>query len=546
MDELSSAEDLLFEGFRLDRRGGVLYRLGQREEGAPVGLGARAIGLLGLLAARHGEVVSKDAIMKEVWPGRVVEEANLNVQVSRLRHVLDQHRTQGSCIQTIPGRGYSFVAPVIRLGADAAPASAPPTEPGAHPQQRLSIVVLPFDNLSRDPGQQYLADGITEDLTTNLSRFTDLLVISRNTAFTYRGKRFNTKQIGRELGVRYVLKGSLRRAAKRVRVSAQLIEADADAHLWAERFDCHLRDFFALQDEVAAAIAGAIEPELLKSERNRVAHRPLQTEDAYEFYQRGLWHFYRYTKEDNVEAQALFRRAIAVDRQYAQPVAQLAITLCNAAYLGWVDDVKLHYAEAYELAHHAVSLDARYPPAHFALGLVCMWTQRSDAAMSSFQQAIDLNPSYAAAHVLLGQMYLYRGHPEEAIALAERGIRLSPRDPRLFIWLPALAGAHYQLRHYAQAVEAGRRSWMLNRNWPAGLRYVVAGLARLGRVEEAKAALEELKLLNPNFAFVEGNLLRLYEDRAAADHILDGLRLAGFGYAPSHAARIDGSKTHSI
>jgi len=177
---------------------------------------------------------------------------------------------------------------------------------------------------------------------------------------------------------------------------------------------------------------------------------------------------------------------------------------------------------------------------------VCMWTQRSDAAMSSFQQAIDLNPSYAAAHVLLGQMYLYRGHPEEAIALAERGIRLSPRDPRLFIWLPALAGAHYQLRHYAQAVEAGRRSWMLNRNWPAGLRYVVAGLARLGRVEEAKAALEELKLLNPNFAFVEGNLLRLYEDRAAANHILDGLRLAGFGYAPSHAARIDGSKTHSI
>jgi TolB-like protein len=528
MDELSSVEDLLFEGFRLDRRGGVLYRLGQREVGAPVGLGSRAIGLLGLLAARHGEVVSKDAIMKEVWPGRVVEEANLNVQVSRLRQILDQHRTQGSCIQTIPGRGYCFVAPVIRLSADAEPALVPPTEPGAHPQQRLSIVVLPFDNLSRDPGQQYLADGITEDLTTNLSRFTDLLVISRNTAFTYRGKPFNTKQIGRELGVRYVLKGSLRRSAKRVRVSAQLIEADADAHLWAERFDCHLRDLFALQDEVAAAIAGAIEPELLKSERNRVAHRPLRTEDTYEFYQRGLWHFYRYTKEDNVEAQALFRRAIAVDGQYTQPVAQLAITLCNAAYLGWVEDVKLHYTEAYELAQHAVSLDARYSPSYFALGLVCMWTHRSDAAMSSFQQAIDLNPSYAAAHVLLGQMYLYRGRPDEAIALAERGIRLSPRDPRLFIWLPALAGAHYQLRHYAQAVEAGRRSWMLNRNWPAGLRYVVAGLARLGRVEEAKAALEELKSLNPNFAFVEGNLRRLYGERAAVDHILDGLRLAGF------------------
>jgi tetratricopeptide (TPR) repeat protein len=148
--------------------------------------------------------------------------------------------------------------------------------------------------------------------------------------------------------------------------------------------------------------------------------------------------------------------------------------------------------------------------------------------MSSFQEAIDLNPSYSAAHVLLGQMRLYGGHPEEAIALAEKGIRLSPKDPRLFIWLPALAGAHYQLGHYAQAVAAGRRSWMLNRNWPAGLRYVVAGLAQLGRVEEAKTALEELKLLNENLAFVEGNLRRLYKDQAAVDHVLDGLRAAGF------------------
>jgi TolB-like protein/predicted Zn-dependent protease len=527
MDELSLAEDLLFEGFRLDRRGGVLYRLGQGDVGAPVGLGSRAIGLLGLLAARHGEVVAKDAIMREVWPGRVVEEANMNVQVSRLRQVLDQNRTQGSCIQTIPGRGYCFVAPVTRLVADAKSASITITELGAHPQPRLSIVVLPFDNLSRDQGQQYLADGITEDLTTNLSRFTDMLVISRNTAFTYRDKPLDTRQVGRELGVRYVLKGSVRRAAERVRVNAQLIDVETDTHLWAERFDRHLADLFEWQDEVAAAIAGAIEPELLKSERNRIAHRPQQTEDAYERYQRGLWHFYRYTKADSVEAQTLFRRALEMHQQYLQPTAQLAITLCNAAYLGWADDVARNYAEAYEFARRAVSLDPRYPAAHFSLGLVCMWTQRSDLAMSSFQEAIDLNPSYAAAYVLLGQMHLYRGHPEEAITLAEKGIRLSPKDPRLFSWLPALAGAHYQLRQYVEAVETGRRSWMLNRNWPAGLRYVVAGLAQLGRIEEAKAALAELKLLNPNLAFVEGNLRRLHNDSALVDHILDGLRMAG-------------------
>jgi tetratricopeptide (TPR) repeat protein len=354
-----------------------------------------------------------------------------------------------------------------------------------------------------------------------------MLVISRNTAFAYRGKPFETRMIGRELGVRYVLEGSVRRFGRRVRVSAQLIDVDVDALVWADRFVSRLSDLFELHGEITAAIAGAIEPELLKCERNRIVSRPPQTEDAYELYQRGLWHFYRYTKEDSIEAAVLYRSAMEMDAQYPQPVAQLAITLCNAGYLGWADDANRNYVEAYELAQRALALDARYPPAHLALGLVCMWTQRTDLAMLSFREAINLSPSYAPAHVLLGQMHLYCGHPEEAIALAAKGIRLSPKDPRLFIWLPALSGAHYQLRHYAEAIEAGRRSWMLNRKWPAGLRYVVAGLAQLGRIEEAKVALEELRLLNPNLAVVEGNLRRLYNDPAAVEHILEGLRAAG-------------------
>jgi tetratricopeptide (TPR) repeat protein len=241
-----------------------------------------------------------------------------------------------------------------------------------------------------------------------------------------------------------------------------------------------------------------------------------------------MWHLYQYCKEDSVEAQACFRRALATDPKYPHATAFLAIALCNAAYLGWTKDAESNYAEAYELAERAVDLDARYPAAHFALGLVCMWTSRSDRAMAALREAINLNPSYAAPHVLLGQMYLYRGQPEEALDLADRGIRLSPRDPRLFMWLPALAGAHYQLHHYGEAVEIGRRSWNLNRNWPAGLRYVVAGLAQLGRTEEARAALEELRPLDTDLAFVEGLLVRLYKDRGPIDHFLDGLRKAGF------------------
>ena len=207
-----------------------------------------------------------------------------------------------------------------------------------------------------------------------------------------------------------------------------------------------------------------------------------------------MWHHYRQNKADNIEAQAYFRRALAIDPDYPQATAGLSITLSAAATLGWATDADGFFGDAYGFAQQAVSLDPRYPNAHFALGLVCMWTRRPERGISAFEEAIKFNPSFAPAHVLLGQMYLYAGRPEEAVEQAEKGIRLSPTDPRLFIWLPALAGAHYQMGHYIEAVEAGRRSWSLNRNWPHGLRYAVAGLAQLGRIAEARGILAELKL----------------------------------------------------
>jgi adenylate cyclase len=328
--------------------------------------------------------------------------------------------------------------------------------------------------------------------------------------------------------VRYVLEGSVRKSGNRVRVTAQLIRSDTGHHIMAEKYDRDLTDLFALQDEITSAIAGAIEPEILKFERDRIADQPQHSQDAYEFYQRGMWYHYRHSKVDNIEAQSFFRRAMNIDGQYPQATAALAIAVLNAAYLGWAEDVEAHYSEAYELAQRAITFDARYPMARFALGAVCMWTHRSDRAIAEFQEAINLNPSFAAAHVLLGQMYLYGGRPQETITLAEKGIRLSPSDPRLFIWLPALAGAHYQLRHYAQAAEIGRRSWTLNQNWPAGLTYVVAGLAQLGRIEEAQVALADLKRLDPNLSFAQATLQRLYANEAAVHHILSGLRKAGF------------------
>jgi adenylate cyclase len=409
------------------------------------------------------------------------------------------------------------------LVATATLSASPPVFDNRH-----AIAVLPFANFSGDPEQEFFADGITEDIISMLAGWRAFPVIARASTFTYKGKTVDIKKVGEELGVRYVLEGSVRKSGRRVRVTAQLIRADTNHHIMAERYDRDLTDLFELQDEITHAIAGAIEPELLKFERDRIAERPPKSEDAYELYQRGLFHHYRQNKADNIEAQAHFRRALAIDSKYPQATAGLSIALSASAQTGWAEDRDACFEDAYDLAQRAITLDPRYPNAHFALGLACMWTGRSERGIAAFGEAIKLNPSFAAAHVLLGQMYLYAGRPEETIELAEKGIRLSPSDPRLFIWLPALAGAHYQMRHYEQAVEIGRRSWTLNRNWHAGLRYVVAGLAELGRIEEARVPLAELRRLNSDLAFIQGSFQRLFHNRAAVDHIMDGLRKAGF------------------
>jgi adenylate cyclase len=421
-----------------------------------------------------------------------------------------------------PIRVYQMAGKKSEVGG---PGGAIPSPPGF--DDRRAVAVLPFANFSGDPEQEYFADGITEDIIALLAGWRAFPVIARNSTFTYKGKTIDIKKVGEELGVRYVLEGSVRKSGNRVRVTAQLIRSDTGHHIMAEKYDRDLTDLFALQDEITSAIAGAIEPEILKFERDRIADQPQHSQDAYEFYQRGMWHHYRHSKADNVAAQACFRRALGIDADYPQAIAALAIAVCNAAYLGWAENAERNYDESFELAQRAVNIDARYPNARFALGLVCMWTSRSDRAIAAFEEAIKLNPSFSAAHVLLGQMYLYSGRPQDAMKLAEKGIRLSPSDPRLFIWLPALAGAHYQLGHYEEAVEIGRRGWALNRNWPACLRYVVAGLGQLGRIAEAQAALADLRRLDPGLAFVEGILTRLYSNRPGVDHFLEGLRKAG-------------------
>jgi adenylate cyclase len=427
-----------------------------------------------------------------------------------------------------PIRVYQLAGEMAELSEDLLAAGARLAARPPAFDDRRAIAVLPFVNFGGDPEQEFFADGVTEDIISMLAGWRAFPVIARNSTFTYKGKTVDIKTVAEELGARYVLEGSVRKSGRRVRVTAQLIQANTGRHIMAERYDRDLTDLFELQDEITHTIAGAIEPELLKFERERIAERPQRSEDAYALYQHGMFHHYRQSKTDNVRAQAYFRRALEIDPQYPQATAALSIALSSAAMIGWMDDADTIFENAYALAQKAITLDPRFPNAHFALGLACMYTRRSEPGIAAFEGAIKLNPSFAAAHVLLGQMYLYSGRREEAIERAEKGIHLSPSDPRLYIWLVALAGANYQMRHYQEAVEAGRRSWSLNRNYPHGLRYVVAGLAQLDRIDEAQTALADLKPLDGSLEFAASMFRRNWPNPADVDHLLDGLRKAGF------------------
>ena len=360
----------LFAGFRLDRRGGSLFQCGEDGVLTPVPIGPRALDVLGVLVARAGDLVSRDEIIAAAWPEAVVNDNNLNMQIAAIRRVLDDDEAMPSCIQTIPRRGYRFVSPVTRAGPPARPLPVQPLHPGdqdraacavpksrpryrarraimagvvgalvlvivasaawnlssrwfagARPVPRLSIVVLPFANLGGAPGQQYFADGMTEDLTTDLSRLADMLVISRDTAFTYKDKPVNAKRIGHDLGVRYVLEGSVQRSGNQVRINAQLIDAETDTHLWAERFDRGIGDLFALQNEITGRIASALNLTLIASE----AARPTEHPDALDHIFRGRAAIYKPASRRNfAEAIAEFEQAVALDPQSVEAQSRLA------------------------------------------------------------------------------------------------------------------------------------------------------------------------------------------------------------------------------
>jgi adenylate cyclase len=713
MGALSADDVFLFEGFRLDRPAGGLFRADENGALVPVAIGSRALDLLMLLVTRHGDLVSKGEILSTVWPRMIVEDSNLPTQISALRHVLDRGRSHGSCIQTVPGRGYRFVAPVTRpedigsmfprasegrklakrarverrlaailaadvagysrlIGADeegtierlktlraelidlkiaehrgrlvkttgdgllaefssvidalrcatelqAAMAERNAAVVGdgriefrigvnvsdiviedddifgdgvniaarlqalARPgeicvsarvredtaarldiafedlgEQQLrniarpvhvyrvgvgrddwpllplpdkpSIAVLAFANMSGDPEQDFFAEGIADDIITALSKMRFLFVIARNSSFAYKEKSVGVKDIGRELGVRYVLEGSVRKSGSRVRVIAQLVEAATGVHLWSERYDRDFADLFAVQDEITASVAIAIRPAIEHSERERAARKPPESLDAWESYQRGMHHFWYQDVNlaETLKARSFFQRAADLDPQFVRAHGMLSATYIREANVFRPDLRAENVAHAIECSRRAVALDPTDSMAHATLAIALTAAGQHAEGIAEADLAASLDPNCYDARFAQGYTRVPAGRPRDAIEPLRLATRLNPFGSGYH--LTNMARAHYLAAEYEAAVAVARQARRATPNFQSAHVTLMAALGQLGRAEEARAVMAEaLERFGESIRFFMSPPPHVNRERRPedTDHLLDGLRKAG-------------------
>lgn len=492
-----------FGDFHLDSQAEALTR-----NGVPVPLGYRALRLLAALLDSPGAVRSKAELLDAAWPGLVVEEGNLSVQIAQLRKVLGPASDGSQWIATVPRVGYRFAGEVTRIAATRPAALALPEQP--------SIAVLPFVNLSDEAEQAFFADGLSEDLTTGLSRVAGLFVIARTSAFAYKGKAMDVRDIARELGVRYLLEGSARRSDGRVRINAQLIDAASGEQVWAERFDRELAAVFAVQDEVAGHIVQA----LLGHLRTPLPRNRPKNIEAYELCVRA-----RQLMDDSPlaarEAHLMLSRAVSLDPQYAEARRWLAMN----HWMGWIHSGGPTQDErdvALEQAREAVAIDPHDAGCRWSLAYLLTYERQFTEADLEFQRAIELDPNEADAWTALSDVTVLAGRIDEGLEYIRRAFRLNP-FPAGWYYL-TLGQAQYAAHDYLGAIQTLRRDETYR---TSSRRFLAASLAQLGRLDEARAETELFLVGNPNFTirhWVETEPLR---DSAVRDHFVEGFRLAG-------------------
>jgi TolB-like protein/cytochrome c-type biogenesis protein CcmH/NrfG len=504
-----------------------------RRAKAPVHIEPQVFDLLVYLVQNCDRVVSKDDLIASVWGGRIVSDSTLTSRINAARKALGDSGKDQKLIRTIARKGFRFVG-AVGAQSDAEPAHTSgslPDEIDEHSRPALplpdrpAIAVLPFVNMSGEPEQEYFSDGISEDIITALSKLRWFFVMARNSSFIYKGKAVHLKEIAEELGVGYVVEGSVRKGGDRVRITVQLNDVATGSHIWAERYDRDLTDVFALQDEITEAIVAAIEPQLYAAENFRAQRKPPDSMDAWDLVMRALSHYWRVTRQDNVVAQALLEKATAIDPSYGQALGLLAASHTFSAHMGWADMATVvPIAERAALA--AIRADSEDPWAHYALGSVCLFT-RFDDSLAEFEVALRLNPNFSLAQGYYGLTLSYCGRWEEADLAARRALRLSPRDPFSAVYYGIAAYAQFVGRNYEEAMRLSREGIRQRGDFVGAHRVLTAAAAMAGQDDVAKSALQELRRAQPNISlgWIASQMpIKLEADR---EHYLEGFRRAG-------------------
>ena len=497
---------------------------------APVAVEPQVFDLLIYLMQNRDRVVSKDDLIAAVWHGRIVSDSTLGSRINAARRAVGDNGEDQRLIRTIPRRGIRFIADVRMRAVADAPAAALPAETPARaltPRwDRPVIAVLPFVNASGEPEQEYFSDGVSEDIITALSRLRWLFVIARNSSFGCKGKPASMQQIGEQLGVDYLVEGSVRKSGDRVRITAQLNDVATGNQLWAERYDRHLADVFAVQDEIAAAIVAAIEPQVYAAESFRAQRKAPESLDAWDLVMRALSHYWRVTREDNLTAQRLIEQAIAIDPGYAQALALLAVSHTFGAHMGWQDA-----ATAAPIAERAgvaaVRADGEDPWAHLALACAHIYARRIDDAIAAFETALRLNPSFALAHGYHGLVLSYVGRWQEGAASARRALSLSPRDPMSAIYSGVAAYAAFVGGNYDEAIRLAREAIRQRSDLVGAHRALTAAAAMAGDIDLARSSLQELRRVQPNISLAWLTRELPLPDQAGREIFLAAMRRAG-------------------
>jgi TolB-like protein/tetratricopeptide (TPR) repeat protein len=481
---------LEFGPFRLDADAALLFRGAE-----PTPLGRRAVLLLALLVRRAGEPVSKNDLIEAAWPAQAIEDSNLTVQIAAVRRTLADASGDAQWIETLPRRGYRYVGP-----AATAPNADRAYGPSLTLPDRPSIAVLPFTNLGGDAEQDYFADGMVDDIITGLSRINWLFVIARNSTFTYKGRTVDVKQVGRELGVRYVLEGSVRKTGGNVRITGQLIDAATGMHVWAERYDRQSKDVFALQDDIAMSVVGAIAPSLRRAEINRVRRKRPDSLDAYDLVLRAQPDVDSGMPEQVTQALVLLERAISLEPSYA--LAHGNAAMCHHCLFLRAGLQEASRAASIEHARSAIAHgqdDAvALTLAGFSLG---MDGHDRSAAFTALDAALSISPSSALTYILGSVMLGWGGDADRAIEWSERGMRLSPFDSWAFAAFDAQAMGHFHRGRFEDACRAAYRSVQANPRHSITHVQLAAALAKLGRLQEARAAAARVLELHPTFRY---------------------------------------------